>query len=79
LSKVVTDGCFSGIKRERVAHRIPQVLLISFAILSTLSLAVLTVSTRANSDVDTLNPAAAIPTTDPAMLNGSAIRQGEAI
>lgn len=57
----------------RVAHRIPHVLLISFEILSTLSLGVLTVSTSAKGDMVTLTPAAAISTIDPAMLSGSAI------
>jgi hypothetical protein len=60
-----------------LSYRIPQVLLMSFAILSTLSLAVLTVSARAKSDMDTCTPAAAMPTTDAAMLKGSAIRRYE--
>lgn len=51
-------------------------LLISLAILSTLSLAVLTAFARAKSEMDTLNPAATIPPADAMMLNGSAIRVG---
>lgn len=47
----------------------------SFAILLTLSLAVLTVSASANSESDTCTPAAVIPTIDAVMLSGSAIAQ----
>jgi hypothetical protein len=58
---------------EEATHSIPHVLLISFAILSTRSLAVLTASASANSEMDTFAPAATRPTTDPATLSGSAI------
>ena len=58
---------------EIISYKIPQVLLISFAILLTLSLAVLTVSASAKSDIDTCTPAAEIPTIDAVILNGSAI------
>ena len=64
-------------EKSRTTHMIPHVLLTSFAILSTLSLAVLTVSARASSEMDTLIPAAAIPTTEATMLNGSAMMRQE--
>ena len=51
-------------------------LLVSFAILSTLSLAVLIAFERTKSEMDTLTPAATILLTDAMMPNGSTIRVG---
>jgi len=62
-----------GIISSRTWLRMAQVLLISSAMLVTLSLAVATFSASAYSLTEACMPAAVMPTTDPAMLRGSAI------
>jgi len=62
-----------GMMSSRTWCRIAHVLLMSSAILVTLWLAVATFSASAYSFTEACTPAAVIPTTDPAMLRGSAI------